>query len=100
MAKIRSKNVTDQWTWLSDYAGTTVDWTVNCPANRQCEVGMGMKIFGTPRGEKVPFSGVRKLTTIGLGAIHVRVTDKQGPCPVQLDEGDVGLISLLNVPFP
>lgn len=100
MAKNMSKNVTNEWTWLSDYVAATIQWTVNCPTDRRCEVGMGMKIFGQPRGEKIGFSGARKFTTLGLGAIHVRVTDGQGTCPVRLDEGDVGLINLPNVPFP
>ncbi len=100
MTKTVTKNVTDQWTWFSDYAAATVNWTVNCPTNRQCQVGKGVKIFGTPRGEKIGFSGVKEFTTLGIGAIHVRVTDGRGVCPVRVDEGNIGLINLPDIPFP
>ena len=100
MSKSQSKNVGDDWTWFADYGGAVSNWTVNCPASRNCEVGMGIMLFGKPRGEKIPFQGVKEFSTIGIGAIHVRVLDGKGSCPVRLDEGSVGLINLPDIPFP
>ena len=100
VAKTETKNVTDQWTWFSDYVAGIGSWTVNCPENRQCEVGMGVKLFGAPRGERIPFHGCKEFTTLGLGAIHVRVTDGRGVCPVRLDEGHIGTIKIIDTSFP
>jgi hypothetical protein len=100
MAKSEQKNVTEQWTWFADYAGAIGQWTVNCPSNRDCEVGMGVKLFGKPQGEKIPFQGTREFTTVGIGAIHVRVRDGKGVCPVRPDEGRIGTINLPDIPFP
>lgn len=86
--------VGSDWLWMSDYAYLWAQWTVNCPPNRRCQVGMGIFSFGEPRGEKIRFSGSLLITTIGLGAIHVRVDDGKGDCPIRLDPGDVGLIPL------
>jgi hypothetical protein len=89
------KSVGREWTWFSEYVYLYSTWTLNCPPDRQCQVGMGVMAFGEPRGEKVRFSGTTKILTVGVGSIHVRVDDDKGPCNVRLDQGDVGLIPIL-----
>lgn len=91
------KGVTGEWTWFSDYASIYATWTVNCPPTRRCQVGMGVKAFGSPRGEKVEFSGTAKFFTLGVGAIHIRALGGKGICHVRLDQGDVGLIPIIDV---
>jgi hypothetical protein len=91
------KVVSDQWTWFADYGLAYAEWTVNCPGDRRCQVGMGIMVGGTPRGEKISFSPTAEFTTIGVGAIHVRVDDGGPPCNVRLDQGKVGTIP---VPIP
>jgi hypothetical protein len=93
------KVASTDWTWMSDYVFAYATWTVNCPQDRECQVGMGIKLFGEPRGEKIRFSGYCQFTTVGLGAIHVRVIDNKGPCPVRLDQGAVGLIPIISGTF-
>lgn len=94
------RDVSADWTWLSDYVYLWSDWTLNCPADRTCQVGMGIFAFGEPRGEKIRFSGHQKITSIGVGAIHVRTVDGKGPCTVRLDQGDVGLIPIISTTTP
>jgi hypothetical protein len=53
---------------------------------------MGVMAFGEPRGEKIRFSGERKITVIGAGALHFRVVDGKGPCRVGFVQGDTRLI--------
>ena len=98
--EVATKNVGDDWTWFQDYGFAWAQWTVNCPAGRTCQVGMGVKVFGQPRGEKIRFSPTKEFTTIGIGAIHVRVVDGRGPCKVRLDRGKVGLIPIYDGPAP
>lgn len=93
------KQVNSDWTWMSDYVFVYATWTVNCPADRECQVGMGVRMFGEPRGEKIRFSGFREFTTVGLGAIHVRCVDNKGPCAVRLDQGAVGLVPIVSEQF-
>jgi len=92
--RVAAKDVTNDWRWFEDYAFTWAEWTVNCPSDRRCEVGMGLMAFGRPRGELREFSGYSEFATIGIGAIHVRVIDGKGPCLVRLDRGKVGLIGV------
>lgn len=94
-----TRTVGSGWTWFSDYVYLWADWTLNCPPDRTCQVGMGIRLFGEPLGEKLRFSGNRKITTYGPGAVHVRVVDGRGPCPVRLDEGDVGLVPIIDGTF-
>jgi hypothetical protein len=93
------KNVSSDWTWMSDYVFAWAQWTVNCPTDRECQVGKGIKMFGEPRGEKIHFSGYCEFTTIGVGAIHVRTTDGKGPTSVRLDQGKVGLVPIIDGQF-
>ena len=95
------KEVADAWTWMSDYVYLWADWTLNCPPDRTCQVGMGVKVGNSdPLGEKIRFSGTYEFTTVGLGAIHVRTVDGKGPSKVRLDEGKVGLVPIINGTFP
>lgn len=94
------KQVGDGWTWFEDYGYLWATWTLNCPPDRVCQVGMGIMAFGEPRGEKIRFSGAQKITTLGIGAIHVRVVDGKGSCLVRLDQGDVGLVPIIDGKFP
>lgn len=87
-----AKMVDHKWRWFQDYAFASSKWTVKCPVDRQCQVGMGIKIRH-PLGEKIRFSGMREFTTIGAGSIHVKVVDGKGPCPVELKQGAYGLVS-------
>ncbi len=94
------KNVEDgDWTWFADYGAVMIEWTIHCPGTRKCEVGMGMKILGEPQGERIKFSGTQEFTTVGIGAIHVRVDDGKWICPVQLDQGKVGAVTIIDKPW-
>ncbi|CDZ31178.1 Hypothetical protein, partial CDS, partial [Neorhizobium galegae bv. officinalis] len=92
-----SKTVTESWTWFTDYVGGKGDWTVHCPSDRKCQVGMGVKAFGEPRGEKLSFQGTTRFTAFGLGAIHVKVIDGKGSCTVRLDEGHVDPVTIFKM---
>lgn len=70
------------WQWAEDYLFATGTYVVACHQDRRCEVGMGINIFGKPRGEKIEFSGEREIVVIGGGALHFRVVDGRGPCVV------------------
>jgi hypothetical protein len=100
MANPIERVVGDDWTWFEDYVFASAEWTINCPEGRTCQVGMGVMFRGEPRGEKLRFSGFREFTTIGVGAIHARVVDGKGPCPVRLDHGRVGLIPIISTTIP
>ncbi len=96
------REVGDGWTWFEDYVFAWAEWTVNCPPDRTCQVGMGVKApwGGGPLGEKIRFSGAQTFTTVGLGAIHLRVVDGRGPCRVRLDRGNVGLVPIIDATSP
>jgi hypothetical protein len=69
------------------YSGETyvylmATYMVACPPDRTCQVGMGAKWFGEPRGEKIRFSGEQEITVALAGQLHFRVDDGQGPCKV------------------
>jgi hypothetical protein len=93
------KEVGDRWSWFEDYIYAHAVYTVNCPVDRECQVGMGIFAFGEPRGEKIRFSGHRKFITIGFGSLHVRCVDGKGSCIVRIDQGDVGLITIYKKQF-
>jgi hypothetical protein len=94
------KTVGSNWEWFTDYVYVTAKWTLNAESGRHLEVGLGIKAFGRPRGERVRFRDHVEFTTVGVGAIHVRVIDRKGPCVVQLDQGEVGLIRVIKRSFP
>ena len=70
------------WQWGEDYVYATATYTVACPPSRTCQVGMGIMAFGEPHGEKIRFSGEREITVIGIGSLHFRVDDGEGPCRI------------------
>jgi len=76
---------------MCDYAFVWAKWRITCPADRTCQVGMGVFAGGEPRGEKIRFNGAREFVTIGIGAVHAHVVDGRGPCDVSLDILDKGL---------
>lgn len=94
MSEALWKSVGAQWTWLAEYVYLSSRWTINAEPGRTLEVGMGVRVFGQPRGQKKRFTSIVHFTTVGLGSIHVRVTDEGGPCLVRLDQGKVGLITV------
>ena len=55
---------------------------------------------GDPLGEKIRFTGTVEFTTVGAGAVHIRVVDGKGPCRVRLDEGRVGTIRIIDETVP
>ncbi len=42
LAQSTERVVGADWGWLSDYAYLWAQWTVNCPRDRRCQVGMGI----------------------------------------------------------
>jgi hypothetical protein len=90
------KTVGSDWTWLTDYVYAYATWTLNAEPGRRCEVGMGVKAFGGPRGQRKTFTDHVQFVTVGLGAIHVRTRDGGPPCTVRLDQGDVGPIQVTH----
>lgn len=74
------KTIGDDWQWFEDYALFYGTYDVVCEPGRLCEVGMGVKANGKPRGEKIRFRGEMQIKVVGIGAIHIRVVDGKGPC--------------------
>ena len=55
---------------------------------------MGVFANGEPRGEKIAITNEGEVTTIGAGAIHVRVYDGGGPCNVWVEQKSCNLIPI------
>lgn len=70
------------WTWGETYLYALATYVVACPLDRTCQVGMGWKVLGEPRGEKIRFSGEQEIVVIGAGQLHFRVDDGLGECKV------------------
>lgn len=70
------------WQWAETYVYATANYIVACPPDRRVQVGMGINVFGAPRGEKIRFSGEQEIIVVGLGQLHFRVDDGKGPCRV------------------
>lgn len=70
------------WQWAEEYICAMATYTIACPSDRTCQVGMGVMALGVPRGEKIRFSGQREITVFGVGSLHFRVDDEKGPCKV------------------
>ena len=88
------KSVGSNWTWITNYAYAYAKWTLNVEAGRRCEVGLGIKVFGGPRGQRIKFTDYTEFVTLGLGAVHVRTRDGGPPCTVRLDQGTAGPIKI------
>jgi hypothetical protein len=87
------KRVGRNWTWFEDYVYVTATYTCFTPVNRRVQVGMGIFIWGEPRGEKVAISGQGSFTVIGPGSIHIRTYDDGDDCEVAITQDS-------NVPVP
>lgn len=70
------------WQWIADYVYTSTTYVVACPSDRRMQMCMGIMAFGEPRGEILLLSGEREIEVAGYGALHFRVDDEKGPCPV------------------
>lgn len=91
------KPVTSRWTWFEDYVFVYATYTVACSPNCSCQVGMGVKAFGEPMGEKIKFSQLKEITVIGLGAIHIKSVESEKGCKAALRLGEYGTVPLLDI---
>ena len=78
------KKISDEWTWFLDYLFLYSKFTIFCEPGCQCKVGMGMKIFDEPRGERISFSSEIDIFTVGIGAIHVKSLSGKAECKARL----------------
>lgn len=92
------KLVGTEWVWFTDYAYLTSEWTLNAEEGCSLQVGTGMKIGGTPRGQVRTFAGHVKFTTWGIGAVHVRAIGGMAPCTVRIDQGSVQALGVYSDP--
>jgi hypothetical protein len=88
MAKVSYMSAGKDWRKAQSYLRAGTKFVVYCPEDRQCQVGLGLMLFGEPRGEKVRFSGKRRVVGLFAGALHFRVVDDKGPCKVGWAETD------------
>jgi hypothetical protein len=96
-AGARFREIGEEWTWLEEYALIgTADYRLACPADRVCEFGSGVFTAGTPQGTRKHFSGIQAVHVFGVGAIHVRVTDGNGPCIVGITQEAMALRNAPN----
>lgn len=87
------KPVDSGWIWFEDYAYTSATYLVACEPERECQVGMGIFVFGEPRGEKIRFTGEQEITVIGLGSLHIRVADGKGQAQAAILQKDSNVIT-------
>ncbi|HHZ6826813.1 MULTISPECIES: hypothetical protein [Klebsiella] len=89
------KKTTDtDWTWFEDYYYPWASYIVACEPERTCQVGMGIYSFGAPRGEKIRFNGQTEILVIGVGSIHIRPADGQGPVKAAIAQKKAGLATI------
>lgn len=72
------KTAGNGWTWGENYVFAWAKYQVACEPGRRCQVGVGWKIAGEPRGEKKRFEGEDTVLVIGAGALHFRADDGKG----------------------
>lgn len=77
-----------EWQWAEEYVYAVATYVVSCPADRRCQVGMGVFVNGSPMGEKIRFSGTEEITVIGAGSLHFRVDDGKGPCKIGFSQSN------------
>lgn len=94
-----TKPVADQWVWFEDYAFAWATYTVACSPGCTCQAGMGPKMFGEPRGEKIRFAGAKDVLTIGMGAIHIRRVAGDRECAAAVTPGNFETIRLVDIPW-
>lgn len=80
------------WVDFDTYLCAWGKYQLTCPADRQCQVGLGITFRGEPAGEKLRFSGQTEVLVIGMGHVNVRVDDG-GPCEVTVWMRSEGHIS-------
>jgi hypothetical protein len=93
-----SKPVGEKWVWFEDYAFAWATYTLACSAGCTCQAGLGVKAFGRPRGEKLRFSGLKEVLTVGFGAIHIR-RDSGNDCAAAMTPGKFGTVPIANIPW-
>lgn len=81
------------WVLATGYIALFARYVVSCPVDRTCQAGMGLKLFGEPRGEKIRFSGETTITVLFAGQLHFRVDDGNGPCRISYRESVRGTVS-------
>ncbi len=91
------RSITQEWTWFEDYVFVYAVYTLVCSPGCECQVGMGIKAFGEPRGEKIRFSEAKEVTVIGVGAIHIRNTSSGDSCQAAVRLGEFGTIPVLRI---
>jgi hypothetical protein len=84
----------NDWTWFEDYVYAWATYVVACEPGRTCQVGMGLSLWGEPRGEKIRFDGEREILVVGAGAIYIRAADGKGPVKAALAPKSAGLLSI------
>jgi len=97
---LNKKTVGRDWTWFEDYAYVTATYTCFTPKGRRVQVGMGLFVFGEPRGEKVAVSEKGDFTVLGAGAVHIRVYDDGPECEVAVTQDSNMPIPVLRGEFP
>lgn len=88
------KTTSNDWTWFEDYVYAWATYLVACEPGRTCQVGMGVFTLGAPRGEKITFSGEKEILVIGIGSLHIRPADDQGPVKAAIAPKEEGLINI------
>lgn len=96
---LNKKKVGKQWTWFEDYVYISATYRCFTPKGRRVQVGMGVFFDGEPRGEKVAISGSGDFTTVGAGAIHIRIYDSGPDCEVAITQNKNILIPILDEDF-
>lgn len=82
---IRKMVPNSNWVYFHSYMLLYGVYVIECPSDRRCQVGGGVKWFGgEPAGERRPFSGSIEFNVWGMGNIHIRVDDGLGPCEVSV----------------
>jgi hypothetical protein len=92
------KYVGTEWTWFTDYAYWSADWSLDAEEDCELEVGLGMKVGEKKLGGTYRFSEHINFTTRGLGAIHVRAVSGYAPCLVRLGLGNAEAIPIYGDP--
>lgn len=92
-----TKPIDQQWTWFDDYLVLYASYTLVCSSGCSCEVGMGVKLFGEPRGEKKRFSDVAEVLAVGMGAVHIRTRNDTSPCKAAMHIGEIGTVPVVDI---
>jgi hypothetical protein len=99
MAALIKKRVGSTWTWIEDYVYLSATYLCFTPPDRSVQVGMGWFVNGTPLGEKKSISGRGEFTTIGFGAVHIRISDGGSDCEIAITQDRNTLVPILKSDF-